>query len=70
MLGNERNVENNLKFISPFGVATSMHMVICIQLIKYGHENPDGAQELKTVEIVLKNNEFEVVPRGPTGVAC
>ena len=35
--------------------------------MKYGHENPGGAQELKTVEIVMKNNDFEVVPRGPTG---
>ena len=26
-----------------------------------------GAKELKTVEIVMKINEFEVVPRGPTG---
>ena len=26
-----------------------------------------GAPELKTVEIVMKNNEFEIVPRGPTG---
>ena len=35
--------------------------------MKYGHENPGGAQELKAVEIVMKNIDFEVVPRGPTG---
>ncbi len=35
--------------------------------MKYGHENPGGAQELQTVEIVMKNDDFEVVPRGPTG---
>ena len=35
--------------------------------MKYGHENPRGVQELNKVEIAMKINEFEVVPRGPTG---
>ena len=52
-----------MKFISPFGVATSMNMVIFIKLTKYGHENPGGAQELKTVETQIQTLLFEVVSR-------
>ena len=44
-----------------------MKTLIFISFIKYGHENRGGAQELQTSEIVMKNNDFEVVPRGPTG---
>ena len=44
-----------------------MITVISMKLIKYGHENPGGAQDLKTLEIVMKTVIFEVVPRGPTG---
>ena len=43
-----------------------MKTVIFMELTKYRHENPGGAQELRTVEIVMKTKVFEVVPRGPT----
>ena len=56
-----------MEFRCPFGVTIQMKTVIFISFMKYGHENPGGAQDFKTVEIVMKNNDFEVVPRGPTG---
>ena len=54
-----------MEFRSPFGV-TINETVIFISFMKYGHENPGGAQDLKTVEIVMKTMIFEVVPRGLT----
>ena len=59
--------EENHEFRSPFGVTISMKTVIFMKLTKCRHENPGGAQELRTVEIVMKTKVFEVVPRGPTG---
>ena len=56
-----------MKFRSPFGVTISMKTVMFMYLIEYGHENPGGAQELRTVEIVMKTEVFEIVPRVPTG---
>ena len=32
--------------------------------MKHGHENPGGAQELQTVEIVMKTNDFPDRPKG------
>ena len=56
-----------MEFRSPFGVTISMKTVIFMELTKYRHENPGGAQELRTVEIAMKTKVFEVVQRGPTG---
>ena len=56
-----------MEFRSPFGVTILMKAVIFLEFTKYRHENPGGAQELRTVEIVMKTKVFEVVPRGPTG---
>ena len=47
-----------MEFRSPFAVTISVKTVILISFMKYGHENPGGAQELKTVEIVTKNRQF------------
>ena len=44
-----------------------MKTVIVMELTKYRHENPGGAQDLRTMEIVMKMKLFEVVPRRPTG---
>ena len=49
---------------SPFGVTKLMKTVIFMKLTKYRHENPGGAQELRTVKILMKAMVFEVVPRG------
>ena len=40
-----------------------MTTVMFVKLIKYGHENPGGAQELKTGEVLIQSVVFEVVPR-------
>ena len=52
---------------SPFGVTILMKIVIFMELTKHRHENPGGAQELKTVDIEMKPVISEVVPRGATG---
>ena len=56
-----------MEFRSPFGVTILMKTVIFMELTKYRHENPGGAQELRIVEIVMKTEVFGFVPRGPTG---
>ena len=56
-----------MKDRSPLGVTIAMKTVIFMELTKYRHENPDGAQELRTLEIAWKTEVFEGVPRGPTG---
>ena len=66
-MGISTKSEKIREFRSPFGVTISMKTVIFISFMKYGHENPGGAQELKTVEIVMKNDDFRIVPRETTG---
>ena len=56
-----------MKFRSPFAVSILMKTVIFMKLIQCGHENPGGAQELKTVKILIQTVIFEVVPRELTG---
>ena len=56
-----------MEFRSPFGVNISMKTMIFLALIKYRHENPGGAQELRTVEIVMKTTVFGASQGGPQG---
>ena len=56
-----------MEFRSPFGVTISMKTEIFIEIMKCGHENPGGAQDLKTMEILIHTMILNVVPKELTG---
>ena len=56
-----------MEFRSPFGVTISMKTVIFMELTKCRHENPGGAQELRTLEIVMKTEFLRSSQGGSQG---